>query len=105
MGAWQVVRHGDPSSALERRDVPVPTPGEGELLVSVSACALNFPDVLLAAGQYQVRREAQDEVGALVASRQVRPLVSERVGLDDVPEALTRLAAGRTTGRVVVFRG
>ncbi|WP_200942057.1 NADPH:quinone oxidoreductase family protein [Angustibacter sp. Root456] len=55
MRAWQVVRHGAPSDALERREVPVPQPGAGELLVQVDACALNFPDVLLAAGQYQLR--------------------------------------------------
>jgi NADPH:quinone reductase len=55
MQAWQVVRHGAPSEALERREVPVPRPGSGELLVAVDACALNFPDVLLAAGQYQLR--------------------------------------------------
>ena len=57
MRAWQVVRHGAPSDALERREVPVPGPGAGDLLVGVDACALNFPDVLLAAGQYQVRPE------------------------------------------------
>jgi NADPH2:quinone reductase len=36
-------------------DVPVPTPGKGQLLVKVRAAALNFPDVLMAAGLYQVR--------------------------------------------------
>ncbi len=57
MNAWQVVGHGAPASALERREVPVPSPGARELLVAVDACALNFPDVLLAAGQYQLRPE------------------------------------------------
>ena len=55
MRAWQVVRHGEPADALERREVPVPVPGAGQVLVQVSACALNFPDALLARGQYQVR--------------------------------------------------
>jgi NADPH2:quinone reductase len=36
-------------------DVPVPTPGDGQLLVKVRAAALNFPDVLMAAGLYQVQ--------------------------------------------------
>jgi NADPH2:quinone reductase len=53
--AWQVVRHGEPVEALELRDVAVPSPGPGQLLVRVRACALNFPDVLLARGRYQVR--------------------------------------------------
>lgn len=55
MRAWQVVRHGEPADALQRREVPVPVPGAGQVLVQVSACALNFPDALLARGQYQVR--------------------------------------------------
>ncbi|GMA85804.1 hypothetical protein GCM10025868_10540 [Angustibacter aerolatus] len=59
MRAWQVVRLGDPASALEpATDVPVPRAGPGQVQVEVSACALNFPDVLLASGRYQVRPEA-----------------------------------------------
>ncbi len=57
MRACQVVRHGTPSQALSMVDVAVPAPGPGQLLLKVSATALNFPDVLLAAGQYQVRPE------------------------------------------------
>ncbi|WP_460445509.1 NADPH:quinone oxidoreductase family protein [Angustibacter aerolatus] len=58
MRAWQVVRLGDPASALElATDVPVPRAGPGQVQVEVSACALNFPDVLLASGRYQVRPE------------------------------------------------
>ncbi|WP_039828772.1 NADPH:quinone oxidoreductase family protein [Nocardia testacea] len=37
---------------VERR--PVPAPGEGEARVRVRAAAVNFPDVLLIAGRYQV---------------------------------------------------
>jgi NADPH2:quinone reductase len=47
-------------------------------------------------------RSAQAEIDALVTSGQVRPLVSERIAFADVPDALERLASGRTTGRVVV---
>jgi NADPH2:quinone reductase len=50
----------------------------------------------------QLVRRAQREIEDLVRAGSVRPLVSEHVGLDDVPDALRRLAAGRTTGRVVV---
>lgn len=57
MQAWQVVRHGPPVQSLELREVGVPTPGPDQVLVRVQAAALNFPDVLLAAGRYQVRPE------------------------------------------------
>ena len=55
MRAWRVTRHGAPVEALELVDVPDPEPGAGQVLVRVQACALNFPDVLLCAGQYQER--------------------------------------------------
>lgn len=71
MRAWQVVRHGAPAEALERREVAVPQPGSGRLLVAVDACALNFPDVLLAAGQYQVRPELPFTPGIELAGRVV----------------------------------
>ncbi|MDQ3576569.1 MAG: NADPH:quinone oxidoreductase family protein [Actinomycetota bacterium] len=55
MRAWQVHEFGKPSDVLRLEDVEVPTPGEGQVLVRVSAAALNFPDLLMIAGKYQVR--------------------------------------------------
>jgi len=55
--AWQVRRLGSPAEAMELVELPDPVAGPGELLVRVEACALNFPDVLLAAGHYQERPE------------------------------------------------
>lgn len=46
---------GAPADVLRLDEVPDPVPGEGEVLVRVEACALNFPDVLLCAGLYQER--------------------------------------------------
>ena len=57
MTAWRVVSHGEPDKVMELHDVPVPEPGPGEVLVRVRAVAVNFPDVLLARGEYQVRPE------------------------------------------------
>jgi NADPH:quinone reductase len=53
--AWRVVRYGEPAEALELADIPVPEPGEGQLLVKIRAAALCFPDALMCRGQYQVR--------------------------------------------------
>jgi NADPH2:quinone reductase len=55
MRAWRVHELGDPSQVLQLEDVEEPTPGEGQLKVRVRAAALNFPDVLMAAGMYQER--------------------------------------------------
>ena len=55
MKGWQVVRHADPGEALEARELPVPEPGPGQLLVRMRASAANFPDVLMCRGEYQVQ--------------------------------------------------
>jgi NADPH2:quinone reductase len=46
---------GDPAEVMSLDEVDEPTPGEGQLLVRVRAAGLNFPDVLMARGQYQER--------------------------------------------------
>src|SRR3954454_5940830 len=53
MRAWRVHELGDPSQVLQLDEIERPTPGEGQVLVKVRAAALNFPDVLMAAGLYQ----------------------------------------------------
>jgi NADPH:quinone reductase len=55
MSAWQVGELGDPADVLQLVEVPVPQPGPDQVLVEVYSAALNFPDVLLARGQYQER--------------------------------------------------
>jgi NADPH2:quinone reductase len=69
--AWQVRRLGAPADALELVEVSDPVPGPGELLVRVEACALNFPDVLLAAGLYQEKPELPFTPGLEVCGRVV----------------------------------
>src|ERR1700741_1693567 len=54
MKAWQVTELGEPRKALRQPEAPQPSPGPGRLLVRVIASALNFPDVLLCLGLYQV---------------------------------------------------
>jgi len=46
-------------------------------------------------------RDCDAELSRLVAAGFVRPLISERLPLADVPDGLRRLAAGATTGRIV----
>jgi NADPH:quinone reductase-like Zn-dependent oxidoreductase len=55
MRAWQVHELGQAWDVLTLGEVPVPEPGQGEVRVRVEAAGLNFPDLLLCAGQYQER--------------------------------------------------
>jgi NADPH2:quinone reductase len=47
-------RYGPPES-LVVEDMPSPTPGPGEVIVSVKAAGVNFPDVLVIQDKYQVK--------------------------------------------------
>ena len=39
--------HYGPPEEMEVRDVPSPVPGKNQVLISVKACGVNFPDVLM----------------------------------------------------------
>ncbi|BCI54342.1 alcohol dehydrogenase [Mycolicibacterium litorale] len=43
-----------PPEVVRVEELPSPAPGPGEVVVRVGAAAVNFPDVLLVAGRYQV---------------------------------------------------
>ena len=55
MRAWQVRQLGDPEQALELAEVEEPRPEPDEVVIGVSAAALNFFDILLCRGEYQER--------------------------------------------------
>jgi NADPH:quinone reductase len=55
MLAWQVVGAGEPAEVMSLKEIAVPRPGPGEVLVDVWSAGLNFPDALLARGAYQER--------------------------------------------------
>ncbi|WP_327181792.1 NADPH:quinone oxidoreductase family protein [Streptomyces sp. NBC_01334] len=55
MQAWQVHENGEPSEVMRLEDVERPTPGDGQVLLRVRAANINFPDVLMVRGHYQVR--------------------------------------------------
>jgi len=57
MKALQVHKLGEPRDALTIHEVPSPSAGPGQLVVRVLAAAVNFPDVLMCRGTYQVRPE------------------------------------------------
>jgi NADPH2:quinone reductase len=50
-----VCKEYGPPEKLVIEDYPDPIPAEGEVLVDIKAAGINFPDVLLIAGTYQVK--------------------------------------------------
>jgi NADPH:quinone reductase len=48
-------------------DVPSPKPAKGEVVVSVKACGVNFPDTLIIQGKYQFKPELPFSPGGEVA--------------------------------------
>ena len=52
MKAWQIRETGEAATVEQ---LPVPLPGPGEVLVRVGAAGLNFADLLMVQGRYQVR--------------------------------------------------
>jgi len=70
------------------------------------ALVKNYSIVGLHWGLYQTKEpqsigECHRQLTKLVADGAIRPLVSERLGLDEVPDALDKLAHGDTVGRIV----
>jgi NADPH2:quinone reductase len=71
------------------------------------ALVKNYSIVGLHWGLYRTKEpqaigECHRQLTKLVADGAIRPLVSERLGLDDVPGALDKLAHGDTVGRIVI---
>src|SRR4051794_10737801 len=69
MKAVQCVQWGPPES-LVFGEVPDPSPGAGEVLLDVRACAVNFPDVLVIQDLYQMKPKLPfvpgSEIGGVV---------------------------------------
>lgn len=57
---------GDPGT-LEIGELPDPVPGDGELLIAVAACGLNFPDLLVIEDRYQFKPPRPFAPGSEVA--------------------------------------
>ncbi len=54
MQAIVCTEYGTPE-ALQLREMPTPTAGPDEVIISVKACGVNFPDVLMIQNKYQIK--------------------------------------------------
>jgi len=75
MHAWMCETLDGPA-ALQWRERPTPQPAADEVLIAVHAASLNFPDLLIVQGKYQMRPELPFAPGAEFAG------VVEAVGAD-----------------------
>lgn len=82
MKAVVVTAFGEPAG-LEVRELPDPVPGPGQVVVRTRAAGVNFPDLLMVQGRYQVRPLLPFSPGFEVAG------IVEAVG-----EGVDRLAPG-----------
>jgi NADPH:quinone reductase len=105
MLAWQVVAAGEPADVMNLKEIPVPRPGPGEVLIDVWSAGLNFPDALLARGAYQERPELPFTPGLEVCGAIVgigegvnRVRLGERViGVTSLPHgSLAKFAIARS---------
>jgi len=67
MRALRVHELGEPDVVLVAESIPEPEPGPGCVRVRVRAAALNFPDVLMCRGEYQVKPTLPFTPGAEVS--------------------------------------
>ena len=66
MKSWRVSEWCDPEQ-MKLEDVPLPDPGPGELRIKNHAAALNFYDILMIQGKYQVKPPLPFTPGSEVA--------------------------------------
>jgi len=71
MRAWQIARLGEPVDVMGLVETEAPSVAAGHVLVDVLATGLNFPDVLMARGQYQVQPPLPFVPGVEVCGRVV----------------------------------
>lgn len=94
MRAWRVHEHGGPEDVLRLDTVPDPAPGPGEVLVRVTAAALNFADVLRCRGEYQERVDPPFVPG----SEACGTVVAAGAGVDGPPAGERVIVARRRGG-------
>lgn len=102
MKSWFVTTIGDPDEALKIREIEIPIPSKGEVVIQVRAFGLNFFDILQCQGKYQEKPALPFTPGAEVAGviAEVGAGVSLSVGQRVL--ALPLLPNGGFTEAVVV---
>jgi NADPH2:quinone reductase len=100
VNAWQVASNGG-LEALVPAALPAPAPGPGEVLVRVHAAALNFSDLLMIRGVYQVRPPLPfvpgQEIAGFVVGPNGSPWAGRRVAAKVLWGGFAEFAVARET--------
>ena len=91
---------GAPDS-LVLEDVAPPQPAEGEIVIRVAACGVNFPDVLMVAGEYQFKPDLPFIPG-MEAAGDVIEVGSDVHGVSVGERVIVKLRNGAFAERVAV---
>ena len=107
MQAITQIRYGDPER-LELREIEAPTPGAGEVLLRVAASSINAGDVAFLTGKpfrsyiSTPKKPDLERLAALLAEGKVRPHITARRPLREVPAALREQMRGHARGKTVI---
>ena len=103
MCAVLLVGHGGPEQLVYRRDVPVPLPGPGELLIAVRAAGVNNTDINTRIGWYSTSTEnAQPEDGSWTGAGLAFPRIQGADVCGEVVAVGEGVDDGRVGERVIV---
>ena len=83
-----------PPETLVLEEIPSPKPKKGEIVITVKACGVNFPDTLIIEGKYQFKPEPPFSPGSEVAG-----IVKE------VGEGVKHLKEGQKVFALTVYGG
>ncbi|MGN6500504.1 MAG: NADPH:quinone oxidoreductase family protein [Tsuneonella sp.] len=97
MKALRVDRLSDDLSGVELADAPLPVRKRGEVLVSIRAASLNYPDLLMTRGAYQFKPEAPFISGMELAGEVVEADPDSGFAAGD------RVSGGAKTGAFAEF--
>lgn len=94
MRAVVLVRHGDPATAFEIRELAMPSPGPGQVRIAVEAFGLNYADVMARLGLYQDAPPIPSVLGYEVVGR-----------VDEVHSDMTGCTVGQRVVALTRFGG
>src|SRR5215471_14999680 len=97
-----VCRELGPPEALRLEEVPSAPLKPGEARVAIRAAGLNFPDVLMAAGEYQLKPELPFTPG-MEAAGEVTEIGAEARGVAVGDRVIVKMRHGAFTDEAVVM--